>query len=59
MGIDATQAPKEIQAADGKGINLYSYISLCAKAIQELTAKVEAQEQRIAALESEIETLKG
>lgn len=59
MGIDATQAPKEIQAADGKGINLYSYISLCAKAIQELTAKVEAQEQRIAALESEIETLKS
>lgn len=59
MGIDATQAPKEIQAADGKGINLYSYISLCAKAIQELTAKVEEQEQRTTALESEIEALKA
>lgn len=59
MGIDVTQAPKEIQSADGKGINLYSYISLCAKAIQELTAKVEEQEQRITALESEIETLKA
>ena len=59
MGIDATQAPKEIQAADGKGINLYSYISLCAKAIQELTAKVEAQEQRIAALETRIAELEA
>ncbi len=59
MGIDATQAPKEIQSADGKGINLYSYISLCAKAIQELTAKVEAQEERIAALETRIAELEA
>lgn len=59
MGIDVTQAPKEIQSADGKGINLYSYISLCAKAIQELSAKVEEQERKIAMMEAEIEQLKA
>lgn len=58
IGIMATEAPDEITTEDGKGISLYSYISLCAKAIQELTAKVEEQEQRIAALEAEIASLK-
>lgn len=59
MGIMATDAPEEIQTEDGTGIDLYSYISMCAKAIQELAEKCDAQEQRIAALEAKIAGLES
>ena len=52
LGIMADEAPNEILGADGKSINLYSYISLCAKAVQELSDEV-------ANLKREIEKLKG
>lgn len=55
LGIMADEAPQEIVSEDGKGISLYPYISLCAKAIQELTAKLEEQEQKISTLESRLE----
>ena len=47
LGIMADEAPKEIQTADGKCIDLYAYISLTAKAVQELTAKVNEQSRII------------
>lgn len=50
--IMADEAPNEILGADRKSINLYSYISLCAKAVQELSDEV-------ANLKREIEKLKG
>lgn len=52
LGIMADEAPNEILGADGKSINLYSYISLCAKAVQELS-------DEIASLKREIEKLKA
>ena len=52
LGIMADEAPNEILGADRKSINLYSYISLCAKAVQELSDEV-------ASLEREIEKLKA
>ena len=52
LGIMADEAPSEILGADRKSINLYSYISLCAKAVQELSDEV-------ANLKREIEKLKG
>ncbi len=58
MGIMADEAPKDILYSDGKSINLYDYISLTAKAVQELSAKVEQQEKKIAELEAEIDALK-
>lgn len=51
LGLMADEAPSEIQSNDGKAIDLYSYISLCAKAIQELSAKVTSLEARISELE--------
>ena len=59
LGIMATESPDEITTDDGKGISLYSYISLCAKAIQELSEKCDAQEQRIAELEERIAVLES
>ncbi len=58
IGLIADEAPSEIQSEDGKGIDLYSYISLTAKAVQELTQKVEKLEERIAELEEENKLLK-
>lgn len=52
LGIMADEAPSEILGADRKSINLYSYISLCAKAVQELSDEV-------ANLKREIKKLKG
>ena len=52
LGIMADEAPNEILGADRKSINLYSYITLCAKAVQELSDEV-------ANLKREIEKLKG
>lgn len=53
IGIMATEAPQEIQSADGKAIDLYAYINLMAKSVQELTEKVEMLEAKIKNLESE------
>ncbi|MGN0554308.1 MAG: tail fiber domain-containing protein [Candidatus Fimenecus sp.] len=58
LGIMADEAPKEIQSSDGKAIDLYAYIGLTAKAVQELSAKIEQLEKRIAELEAENKELK-
>lgn len=58
FGLVAEESPKEIKSEDGKAINLYEFISLTAKSVQELIAKVEQQEQEITALKAELETLK-
>lgn len=58
IGIMADEAPTEIQSSDGTGIDLYAYISLTAKALQELSEKVEQQAQEIVQLKAEIEKLK-
>ena len=58
IGIMATEAPTEIQSEDGEAIDLYAYISLTAKAVQELSAKVTAQGQEIEALKAELSALK-
>lgn len=58
IGIMADEAPTEIQSSDGTGIDLYAYISLTAKALQELSEKVEQQAQEIVQLKAEIEQLK-
>lgn len=46
MGLMADEAPADILSDDGKGINLYSYCGMLAKAIQELSAKVDDIEKR-------------
>jgi hypothetical protein len=43
--------PAYVLGADGRGINLYSMSSVCWKAVQELAAKCDSYEQRIADLE--------
>lgn len=43
--------PEEVISKDGKGVDLYSMISIAWKAIQEQQAQIAALEQRIAALE--------
>lgn len=57
FGTIVDEAPEEIQTEDGKGIELYSYIGLTAKGVQELNEKFEAQEKRIKILEEKIGTL--
>lgn len=54
LGIMSDEAPKEIQGADGKSIDLCSYISMTAKAVQELAAKVEEQARVIEQLKAEL-----
>ncbi len=58
IGLIANEAPKEIQSPDSKGIDLYAYISLTAKAVQELSVKVAQQEKEIAELKATIAELK-
>lgn len=58
IGLMADEAPTEIQSSDGKGIDLYAYISLTAKAVQELSKKVETLEQKIVELEAENQSLR-
>ena len=57
MGIMTTEAPTEIVTEDGKAIDLYAYIGLTAKAVQELSQKVQSQADEIAKLKEKIETL--
>lgn len=59
MGIITTEAPAEIVTEDGKAIDLYAYIGLTAKGVQELSAKFEAREEKIKTLETRIETLEA
>ncbi len=58
FGLVAEESPKEIKSEDGKAINLYEFISLTAKSVQELVAKVEQQEQEITELKAELSALK-
>lgn len=58
FGVMADEAPLEIQSSDGKGIDLYSYIGFVAKAVQELSAVIEQQQEQIEILEKEIAELK-
>lgn len=50
LGVMHDEAPQEIQTHDAEGsksIDLYAYINLLAKAVQELTSKVEALESQL------------
>lgn len=58
FGLVAEESPQEIKSEDGKAINLYEFISLTAKSVQELTAKVEQQAQEITELKAELSALK-
>lgn len=59
LGIMADEAPAEIKSENGKAIDLYAYISLTAKAIQELSEKCELQAQKISAIEAELQALRN
>lgn len=54
IGIMAQEAPPEIIADDGKGINLYQYINFCAKAIQEQQIEIEELKQKLASQSSSL-----
>ena len=58
FGLVAEESPKEIKSKDGKAINLYEFISLTAKSVQELSKKVEEQAQEFAKLKTEVLALK-
>lgn len=58
FGLVAEESPQEIKSEDGKAINLYEFISLTAKSVQELSKKVEALEQKIIELEAENQSLR-
>lgn len=58
FGLVAEESPQEIKSEDGKAINLYEFISLTAKSVQELSKKVEALEQKIIELEAENHSLR-
>lgn len=58
IGTMAPDSPAEIQSNDGKAIDLYAYINLTTKAVQELSQKVEALEQKISELEAVNQALK-
>ena len=47
IGVIADEAPDEILNTDKTGVDLYSYISLIAKAVQDIQKKLEALEQQI------------
>lgn len=57
IGTMAPDSPSEIQSNDGKSIDLYAYINLTTKAVQELSQKMEILEQKISKLESENQAL--
>lgn len=59
IGLIADEAPNEIKSDNGNAIDLYAYISLTAKALQELSEKCTIQEKRIEALEAELQALKN
>lgn len=47
IGIMAQEAPSEIISEDGKGINLYQYINLLAKAVQEQQEEIEQLKSKL------------
>lgn len=53
IGVMVDESPSEILNADKTGINLYSFVSLCAKAIQDLSAKVDSLENKLINIEKE------
>lgn len=59
IGLIADEAPNEIKSDNGNAIDLYAYISLTAKALQELSEKCTIQEKRIESLEAELQALKN
>lgn len=58
IGLIANEAPSVILSKNQDAVDLYEYISLTAKAVQELAKKIEEQAQKISALEAEIAELK-
>lgn len=54
LGIMADEAPKEILASDEKGIDLYAYLSLVAKSVQQLTGIIEEQSKEIDTLKKQL-----
>ncbi len=44
---------KKVTSSDNKGVDSYSFISLCCKAIQELSSKVEELEEKIKEMEGD------
>ncbi len=54
MGIMADEAPDEILNQTGDAVDLYSYSSFLAKAVQELTEKLEQQAKEIEDLKSKL-----
>ncbi len=59
FGLVAEESPQEIKSEDGKAINLYEFISLTAKSVQELNEKSEAQTEKIKTLEEKIKKLEN
>ena len=57
IGLIADEAPNEIKSDNGNAIDLYAYISLTAKALQELSEKCTIQEKRIESLEAELQEI--
>lgn len=56
-GIMWDEAPAEIKIENGEGIDLYSYISVTAKAVQELSDICKAQMQKNIELEQRLEAI--
>jgi len=50
LGLISEESPYEILSEDGKGVDLYAYISMLAAAVQEMQAKIEVLEKTISDL---------
>lgn len=50
LGLISEESPYEILSEDGKGVDLYAYISMLAAAVQEMQAKIEVLEETISDL---------
>ncbi|GIW68656.1 MAG: hypothetical protein KatS3mg100_150 [Candidatus Parcubacteria bacterium] len=57
LGFVAEEAPSVVRAADGKGIDLYALSTLTVAALQELGARVDRLEVRLAELEEKVTSL--
>ena len=58
LGLIAEEAPPEVLSFDGKGVDIYKLASFTLAGVQELTARVESQDDRITKLEQAISNFK-